>query len=766
MNYSKKYINFINGRYASEGVRITAGILFPSFIMNFYGLLPIGIIMSLGSLCVSAADTPGAVRHRVNGMLACCILVTLMSVIIYYATVNIFLLGVVIALSGFFFSMLTVYGNRSSAVGIAALLIMILSLQTPLTGKEIWLYAGYILTGGIWYMLYSLALYRLRPYKFIQQVLADYVNDVAAYLKLRGDFYAINPDYENINSRLLQQQTSIQAQQQMLSDLLFNTRTIVKESTHTGRVLVKVYLEAAELYESVMTTYQQYQLLHKHFDATGILQEYHDIIYFLAAEMEEISIAIKTGISSAPAKEAEKLILKAREDFEILRQDFMKGENVENFVSLGRIVNNLEDMLDKINQLHLYTTFEVSSIKGVTKSSIYKGWVSSTDMRPSLFFNNLNLQSNVFRHSLRVALALLAGYIIAVIFKVDKGYWILLTIVVILKPAYSLSKSRNYDRLIGTALGVGIGLLIILFIKNDTILLIMMILFMAGSYMFIRTNYFMSVLLMTPYLIIFFHYLYPGALQAIMVERIIDTAIGSVIAFIASLFLIPAWERNTIKSYMLKMLEVNDIYYHSVALHFCTELPLDEQKIKKDKREVLVALANLSDAFSRMLSEPKRFRHGVKNVDQFVVINQTLISHITTLSYFLQTTLIPFRSPALLPVIHNTQIYFHNAMRLLTGDAQEFQKPENVYLKRLNEMVTELLEKRKIEIEAGLLETALKKQLVETKSVTDQFNYIFSDATVIYKVCSEHEAEMNNTNQKDSLLRNPLETLLKIKEHL
>jgi uncharacterized membrane protein YccC len=293
-----------------------------------------------------------------------------------------------------------------------------------------------------------------------------------------------------------------------------------------------------------------------------------------------------------------------------------------------------------------------------------------------------------------------------------------------------------------------------------------MVLLMAGSYMFIRTNYFMTVLLMTPYLLIFFHYLYPGALQELMIERIIDTAIGSAIAFIASLFLIPAWERNTIKSYMLRMLEVNDHYYHTIALHFCTELPIDQQKIKKQKREVLVALANLSDAFSRMLSEPKRFTQGVKNVHQFVVVNHTLISHITTLSYFLQTTLNPYRSPALLPVIHHTQSYFHNAMQVLSGKGMDLPMPGNNALKRQNDKVMELLEMRKKEIEAGLLETPLKKELVETKSVTDQFNYIFSDATVIYKICSEHEAEMTRAQKKDSLLRNPLQSLLKIKEHL
>ena len=134
------------------------------------------------------------------------LLVSAISVIVYYATANAVLLGIVLLVCGFFFSMLTVYGNRSTSVGIAALIIMVLSLQTSLTGKAIWINAGYTLIGGVWYMLYSILLYRLRPYKFIQQVLADYISSIAAYLSLRGNFYAATPDYDKVNEQLLKQQ--------------------------------------------------------------------------------------------------------------------------------------------------------------------------------------------------------------------------------------------------------------------------------------------------------------------------------------------------------------------------------------------------------------------------------------------------------------------------------------------------------------------------------------------------------------------------------
>ena len=734
-------MNFINGRYVTEGVRITAGIVLPSLLLGYYGLLNVGLVLSLGALCVSAADTPGASRHRFNGMFACCMLVTAVAIVVQYATVNTFVLGALIALAGFLFSMLTVYGNRSSAVGIAALLVLVLSLQTPLTATGIWLNAAYILIGGLWYIVYSLLLYRLRPYKFIQQVLADYILQVSQYLKLRGDLYADKPDYDKISKQLLQQQVTIEAEQNMLSDLLFNTRTIVKESTRIGRVLVRTFLEVVELYGSIMTTYQQYSLLHEQFDLTGILQEYQRVIYALSREMDEVSTAIRSGVVSEAGQETVQLVEKTRAHFELLRQHYMNDENLENFVSLGRIQNNLEELAEQINQLHLYTSYEAQVVAAMPSAREALGVAAAEDLRPSLFFDNLNFQSNIFRHSVRVALALLAGYIVSLFFKTDHGYWIMLTILVILKPAYSLTKKRNTDRLIGTIAGIIIGLLVLFLVKEITPLLIIMLVFMTASYMFIRTNYFMTVMLMTTYLVIFFHYLYPGDIQEIMLERLIDTAIGSAIAFFASLFIIPAWERHSIKSYMVSMLEANDRYYKEVALHFAVMVPVNAQKIKLARREALVALANLSDAFSRMMTEPKRFRQGLKNLHRFVSLSHTLISHITSLSYLLQTEQNGFRSPDVVPVTENTRTFFKNAITALSLGISDLQKPDNSALKLMNERVQQLIEKRKTEIAQGKLETDTKLRLVEAKSVSDQFNFIHGNASSIYKLSLSHDAE-------------------------
>jgi uncharacterized membrane protein YccC len=420
----------------------------------------------------------------------------------------------------------------------------------------------------------------------------------------------------------------------------------------------------------------------------------------------------------------------------------MNPDNLEGFVGLGRIFEAIQDLSERIKILHHYTTYDPKLKKSKVEKIAYEKFSDSEPIEPSVFFDNLNFNSNIFRHSLRVSVAVIIGYLISLTLHTGHSYWVLLTIIVILKPAYSLTKKRNTDRLIGTVCGILIGVIILFVIKNNIALLVLMIVFMTCCYVFLRTNYFISVMFMTPYLLLFFHLLYPADFKVLLTDRVIDTGIGSAIAFIASIFFIPKWERTTIKAYMIKMLEENGTYYTTTANTFINEQPVNINLISVARRNALVALANLSDAFNRMLSEPKRHQAGIENIHRFVVLNHTLTSHIATLSYYLKTMENVYRSPAFEPVIKDTVQYFTNATAAL--DRKEITgttTSQKQSLRSLNEQTEILMEKRRQELQGGFLETTTKKLLIQTKSVTDQFNYIYSIATDINKVSSGIELE-------------------------
>jgi len=725
------YKNFVNGRFLNEGLRMTAGIILPAFIASAFGQLQTGIIISLGALCGSIADTPGPVHYRRNGMFFSNILISLVAIMIGYASHLPVLLATLIFIFGFVFSMFAVYGARISAIGIAALIIMVLNLETKRTGVDVLWYSLYIFTGATWYMLFSLALYSLRPYRIIQQTLGDFIMHTGAYLQGRGDFYNPNPDIDKIAKRLMEQQVKLLEEQTLVSDLLFKTRAFTKESSVMSRGLLKMYVDVAEMFESIITSFQDYHLLHRQFDYTGILPMINHQIDNLAQELKHIGIQVKSGSPAEPVTTFLEGLDEIVEKFENLRKHEMNESNLEYYVGLGAIVRNMRVLTQKVTDLQYYTRFDKKAKK--IKDTDVVNYSGEQKNELFLFFNNFNISSNIFRHSLRVAIALLIGYLISLYFTIGHSYWILLTIVVILKPAYSLTKQRNKARIAGTFLGLMLGFVLVYFIRNDTALMFLLVMLMILTYTFLRTHYFISVLFLTPYLVLFYYFLHPVNLLNLMADRFIDTAIGSVIAYLCSLFLLPLWEQDSILRVLSKMNRAATGYFKIIANGFTNRMP-DSKAIKQARKINFTALANGSGAFNRMLSEPKKYQAGIKEIHRFVALNQLLSSHLASLSYFLNNNSEHFKPVNLEPATDLILDELNNAYHQLEHDPGLVVETDNAVLNPVFTHSNNILKKRKEEISEGFLETETKKELVATKSITDQFIFIYSLAKDMSKV--------------------------------
>jgi uncharacterized membrane protein (TIGR01666 family) len=717
---------------------MTAGILLPAFVMIYFDKLSVGLVLSLGALGVSGTDNAGPIQHRRIAMSVCSLSIFIVALVIGYTSHYPVLMGVTLFVFSFFFSMLGVYGARATSLGVSSLLIMVLSINHPSHGWQILWNALYLLAGAVWYMAFSLVLYNVRPYRLAQQALGEYIQSVADYFRMRARFYNEHADYDAIYKSLLQQQVIVQEKQNLLNDLLFKTRAIVKESTPTGRILIMMYLDTVDLFERVMTSYQDYRTLHGFFEGTNILSKFHKVALDLADELDQIGIAVQSGKQSTENSSLWQDITTTKLEYRQLRKTFIKPGNIEGFIGLRGIIGNIQDIGDRLQTLHHYTSYDKKYLKAATHQIDYKKFITHQDITPRIFLDNLSFQSNIFRHSLRVSIAVIIGYLISLFFTIGHSYWILLTIVVILKPAYSLTKQRNFDRLIGTFCGAVLGVVILLLVKNNMALLVIMIMLMTGTFILIRSHYLISVSLMTPYVILFFHLLYPDNFLTVLRDRVIDTSIGSVIAFGASIFLVPAWEHTTITTYMIAMLEDNSAYFRNIANAFVAEESLEINNQQVARKNAFVALANLSDAFTRMLSEPKRHQKGIEKLHQFVVLNHMLISHIATLSYYMQSDTAPYRSQKLNGVSKDILQYLENAKLNLQGrPADEKAIMHKESLRLLNEKANVLLEQRRKELELGQLETSTIASLRDLKSVMDQFNFIYKIVEEIEKNCRQ-----------------------------
>lgn len=497
-----------------------------------------------------------------------------------------------------------------------------------------------------------------------------------------------------------------------------------------------IFTDIVDLFERAMTSYQDYKALHKDFEEEDILEQYRQLILLLTNELDDIGIAIKSGHASEEKGLLATEIKRTKTWFNAFRDSKRTPENVDSFISLRHILNSIEDIAARIHTLHLYTTYNRELAGNITRPADYDKFITHQPVDLKLLKDNFSLESNTFRHAVRISIATVIGFIISLLLPVGHSYWILLTIIVILKPAYSLTRKRNYERLIGTICGAVIGLVILYFIKDNNILFPIMLILMVGTYSLLRTHYMISVIFMTPYILLLFHLLSNANFETIIIDRVTDTAIGSAIAFLANLILLPAWEHEQINNYMQQVIRSNKNYFTDIAVAFIGK-PVTITTYKVSRKNAFVALANLSDAFTRMLSEPKSKQKNIKPLHQFVVLNHMLTSHIATLSYYVKPLSEKYASADFTALISNIAGKLDDAEKLMTGTETPVTSTEAGQQNYVQQRVEALLETRRAELQQGITESETRKTLSEIKPIADQFNFIANIATDLKKISAQ-----------------------------
>jgi len=624
MEKSQQIRYFFFSQYLADGIRITLEIVIPAFVFSLLGDMETGLALSLGALCVSSSDGPGPIVHKRNGMLYGNIFIFISALLTGWLNHNMLLLGILILASSFFFTMFSVYGSRANSIGFAALLIMVLQMSDVIPYQKVFTESVLILCGGVWYMVVALLLYRIAPHRAAQRSLGDCIHETAQYLLIKSEMYNPQSDLEEQYRKLIEQQIVVNEKQNDVRELLFKNRSLLKESTHIGRVLVLTFVDVVDLFEHIMATWYDYSSLRNKYASTGILEEVSITIKNLAHEMNNIGEAILAG--KHYKKEFDLL-----SELEIIRKKIDSIPNPGSSIMLKKILVNLRNLGEKVDEILKYFNEDVSAKGNLRSRKEYSRFVTHQKINGSVFRNNLTFNSSIFRHSLRMMIACGAGFMISKLFpNGHHSYWIVMTIIIILKPSYSLTKKKNSDRLLGTIAGGIIGLLLLFFIQDKTILFGLIVFFMLGTYTFKTLNYIVMVIFLTPYILILFHFLGLGALN-VAGERLMDTAIGSALAFLASFFLFPQWESGQLQNYMSDVLKAN-IHYLLKLKIILSGNKIASLDYKLVRKELLVSTANLAAALHRMLSEPKSKQSHLKEIYEFVVLNNVLSSNIASLT--------------------------------------------------------------------------------------------------------------------------------------
>ena len=746
MNYSAELKKFVTSQYVYSAIRITLATVLPCLVLAHFGILKEYFLFPLGTSFVALTDQPGPFIRRRNALafaICCFVLVALIASLVMDFTI---LVIAEIVIFGMFFSLIGVYGQRLAAVGSLSLVVLAIFIDGHLTGSNILKSLFIFACGCIWFLLIFLVVTTIRPYKLAGQMIGENYLQLAEFLKIKANYYQKNPDFDKLTIQVIAKQIEIKNLQEDTRETVFKTRTIVNESTTTSRLLMLMFLNSMDLHEKLMTSESDYQKLQQSFDDSMILVNIHDYLNLLAEEITNIGIALQSGTRAKPMFNLELELKNLNYHYFELRNKQLSSESLENFMVLRQILMRINEITKEINDIYKVFSQDIKLAKSLsTGLDLRKFMPNEPKLNSKVLRNNISLSSSHFRHAIRITTALLLGYLFSMFDSLGLGhtYWILITITAILKPAYSITKKRNLLRLYGTVTGATIAYIILHFIHINSVLLAILLVSMIMCFSFLKGRYFWAVLFMTIYVFLSFNFLSPGKINIIFKDRIVDTAIAGIIAFLVSYIVLPVWEHTQNLDLMKKSAADNLIYFQSVMSKFLQgDFNIEDYKVKR--KNAIISLANLSDNFQRMISDPKNQQKKLEVVHQFVATSHLVTAYTASLSQYAQSS---EQYPEIDSESWSRKIEaeMQQTSTLLNGNnVNEALKMES-RLEPEDSSIEDMLLKRKTEIEESdvidAIDTDKISHLTELKNILDILELIYDVAKEQRKVIEKYKAE-------------------------
>jgi uncharacterized membrane protein YccC len=235
----------------------------------------------------------------------------------------------------------------------------------------------------------------------------------------------------------------------------------------------------------------------------------------------------------------------------------------------------------------------------------YPTHLPSLERPLAMLRDHFHLRSPFGRHAVRLAVTLTAAGVLAHVLPVQRGYWITLTTLLVLRPDFTTTLSRGVARIAGTIVGVVAATAIVVAVPDTPhITLALAIFFAAISYAAFQVNYGLFSLTVTAYVV--FLLALVGTPEATAVQnRLVATVIGGLLAM-ASYLIWPTWESaRTVTS--LRALVDGSLEFTRFLLAGLIDPGMrDLSKMRALRTKLWSTRATASESLERMLSEPGR----------------------------------------------------------------------------------------------------------------------------------------------------------------
>ena len=717
-----KIRKFTDSTNFTNGVKITIATVIPVVIFSFLGKFEMGFAMALGAVFTYPSDIPSSLRHKINGILVTAILVAGINLIVNIVFPYSWIFYPFLALLIFLIAMLSVYGQRATMVSFSGLIAVSLAFANINTGWAMVLQSVLILAGGLFYLLISLIFHYIRPHRYIELQIAECIKLTAKYLKLRGDFWTLNADKKSIIEKQLHLQVELNTIHQNIREVLISSHT-TSGSSDQNRKMLLVFISLVEILELALSTAFNHDKLHQKFDdQPNVLLTYQRLAYNLAANLKQLSKSVKKRTKYISKHTLLSDLKTLRLSIAAYENDLGKITASEGVFMLTTMLQYAEKQVEKIKIVeHAFTlAFDSQDFTGIDKD--LEKFLTPQYYPLSTLTQNLSFSSTIFRHSLRLTITLMLGFIIGKFLPFHNVYWILLTIIVIMRPGYGLTKERSFQRIIGTVIGGLIAFGILFMVKDNIIIGILSIFCILLGFSFTQINYKVSAIFVTMYVVFIYGLMTPN-IGDLVQYRILDTVVGAALAFLANQFLWPSWEFLNTPVYLEKSIMANQNYLKEISIFYNKKGNISTS-YRLARKNAFIEIGNLMASFQRMVQEPKSKQKQLPQVYKLAVLNHSLLSSLASLGTYIQSHKTTTASEAFNVVVDTAIKNLHNAIAVLKENDSDLKI--NLPQEDLVMRFTELKNIREKELKEGISidEEAFQLKMQEAQLVIEQLIWL------------------------------------------
>ena len=745
MNLQQQKTNFL--RYISttdfsKGMLLAFDMVLKVSIAYYFDAIPIGVSLAMGAFLVAPSDVPGNLKHRLFGMLSALLLgvgVTLLSGLLQ---LNIWLELPIYFIVIFCIAYISVYGFRASLVTFTGLIAFVLGFAN-LGGDHLFLHTGLIAAGGLWFIFMTSIYWLLRPEKHEELLLGETAELTSKFLAIRAKLAKKN-ERESLLKEQFNLQISINELHESLRESLIGNRKRSGRSNSSRRKIL-IFIELVDILELSIAhpvNFKRVDVLNEEYPE--FISAIEKLLNLMSDHLNEISAYFIDGKQLSNTKEIKELLQYIEALIDTYRKTEPYPESRPMLLLMRNLIDYEQKQFEKIQSIERILLTINSRNKISLGHKKIEQFITPTDYSFSILKENFSISSTIFRHCLRLSILMILGILVGNFFHLQNSYWILLTIVVIMRPNYGLTKERSKQRIIGTVIGGILALGIVLLVENQWVYVVGGVISLILAFSMLQKNYVGAATFITLMVVFLYALIQPDAINVVQF-RIIDTIIGAGLAVIGNKFILPAWEHLEIEKTIVNTIQKNIAYLKEIDLYYHNKEKLSNS-YKLARKEAFLAMGNLSAAFQRTSQEPKSNQKQYSSIYRYTVLNYTFLTSLASLGTFIRT--------------HKTteaSIYFETYVSYILKNLEEamqvlHQKVNLEYSEKLtlkdadsylNEENKKLSSIRDQEIEAGMVDISsnLRTKMQEVQLISEQLNWLYQVSINLKNINSKKSYE-------------------------